>query len=85
VPRLCAALSGYVASGTQQSIALIGLVKCAYARLYRLRGDPDRARTILIEAVDLFERLGMRRDLTEARTELARLEELALSASHGSI
>jgi hypothetical protein len=44
------------------------------AHLHILRGELPAARAALVEAVDLFERLGMRRDLAEARTELAQLE-----------
>jgi hypothetical protein len=45
-----------------------------YARLHILRGDRPAARAALAEAIDLFERLGMRRELAEARAELARLD-----------
>lgn len=44
------------------------------ARLYTLRGNIPAACTFLAEAIDLFERLGVRRELAEARAELARLE-----------
>jgi hypothetical protein len=44
------------------------------ARLHTLRGDLPAARAALAEAIDLFERLGMRRELAEARAELARLD-----------
>jgi len=43
------------------------------ARLHILRGDLPAARASLAEAIDLFERLGMRRELTEARQALADL------------
>jgi hypothetical protein len=39
-----------------------------------MRGDLPAARIALAEAIDLFERLGMRRELSEARAELARLD-----------
>ena len=53
-----------------------------YARLHTLRGDLLAARVSLAEAIDLFERLGMRRELAEAREEMARLEaQLAAPAS----
>jgi hypothetical protein len=39
-----------------------------------LRGDLPAARAALAEAIDLFEHLGMRRELAEARDELAQLE-----------
>jgi tetratricopeptide (TPR) repeat protein len=45
------------------------------ARLHTLRNDFPAARVALAEAIDLFERLGMRRELAEARDELARLDE----------
>lgn len=44
------------------------------SRLHILRGDIPAARASLAEAIDLFERLGMRRELAEARDELARLD-----------
>jgi tetratricopeptide (TPR) repeat protein len=44
-----------------------------YARAHALRGDLTAARGALTTALDLFERLGMRRELAEARAELARL------------
>jgi hypothetical protein len=40
-----------------------------------MRNDLPATRVALAEAIDLFERLGMRRDLAEARTELARLDQ----------
>ncbi|NTV63566.1 MAG: hypothetical protein HGA65_08530 [Oscillochloris sp.] len=43
-------------------------------RLHTLRGDLPAARASLAEAIDLFERLGMRRELAEARAELAKLD-----------
>ena len=46
----------------------------AYFRLHTLRGDLPAARAALAEAIDLYERLGMRRELAEAREELARLD-----------
>jgi hypothetical protein len=46
-----------------------------YARLHTLRNDLPAARVALAEAIDLFERLGMRRELAEARAELAQLDE----------
>lgn len=45
-----------------------------FARLHALRGDLLAARTAFAEAIDLFERLGMRRELAEARAELVRLD-----------
>jgi len=53
----------------------IALTQELFARLHTLRGDLPAARAALDEAIDLFERLGMRRDLAEAREELARLDE----------
>ncbi len=43
------------------------------ARLHTLRGDLPAARVSLAEAIDLFERLGMRRELAESRQALADL------------
>ena len=50
------------------------LMQLSYSRLHTLRGDLPAAHTALTEAIDLFERMGMRRELAEAREELARLE-----------
>ncbi len=44
------------------------------AQLHILRGDLPAARAALTEAIDLFERLGMRRDLAEVRQALADLD-----------
>lgn len=52
----------------------LALIEQLYARFNILRGDLPAARTSLAVAIDLFERLGMRRELAETRQELARLE-----------
>lgn len=44
------------------------------ARLHTLRGDLPAAHASLTEAIDLFERLGMRRELAEAQQALIDLE-----------
>jgi hypothetical protein len=44
------------------------------AKIADQRGDTQTAHASLLEAIDLFERMGMRRELAEAREELARLE-----------
>lgn len=54
-----------------------GPIQRTYARLHTLRGDLPAARASLAEAIDLFERLGMRRELAEAREEMARLDAIA--------
>ena len=46
------------------------------ARLHTVRGERDSAVTAFASAIDLFERLGMRRELAKAREELRRLDEL---------
>jgi LuxR family glucitol operon transcriptional activator len=46
----------------------------AFARLHACRGDVPAACDALTEAIDLFKRIGMRRELAEAREELARIE-----------
>jgi hypothetical protein len=45
-----------------------------YARLYILRGEFSAARASLTLAIDLFERLGMRGEMAEARQKLDELE-----------
>jgi tetratricopeptide (TPR) repeat protein len=49
-------------------------VQQVWGRLYYLLGNFPAARAALIEAVDLFERLSLRRELAEARKELQRLD-----------
>jgi tetratricopeptide (TPR) repeat protein len=44
------------------------------ARLNHMRGDTAAAKQSLAAAIDLFERLGLRQELTEARAALAQLE-----------
>jgi hypothetical protein len=53
------------------------------ARLHVLRGDLPAAHTAITLAIDLFERLGMRRELTEARAALADLEARERAESAG--
>ncbi|GAB4108803.1 MAG: hypothetical protein OHK0022_60880 [Roseiflexaceae bacterium] len=45
-----------------------------FSRLHLLRGDLPAARACHREAIDLFERLGMRRELAEAHADLADLD-----------
>jgi len=52
----------------------VALIHRLYARLHTLRGDIPAARAAIAEAIDLFERLGMRRELAEARTALTNLD-----------
>jgi LuxR family glucitol operon transcriptional activator len=52
----------------------IALFQHLYARLHTLRGDIPAAHAALTEAIDLFERLGMRRELAEARQALTDLD-----------
>lgn len=51
------------------------------ARLHILQGNLPAARTSLADAIDLFERLGMRRELAEARAALADLGTEEASAT----
>jgi hypothetical protein len=51
------------------------------ARLHTLRGELPQAHASLTEVIDLFERMGMRRELAEAREELARLEAQMAAAA----
>jgi len=44
------------------------------SQLHFLRGDFGKARIALVESIDLFERLGMRRELAETREELRRIK-----------
>lgn len=52
------------------------LLYLAFSRLHTLRSDLSAARAALAEAIHLFERLDLRRELAEARAELARLDDL---------
>jgi len=56
-----------------QDRPLLARIQYIYARLHALRGDFPAACASLAEAIDLFERMGMRRELAEARAELAKL------------
>ena len=49
-----------------------------WADLNQRTGDQGAARASLGRAIDLFERMGMRRDLLEARAALAQLEPYLL-------
>ena len=51
----------------------LALLQPVVARLHTLRGDLPAARASLTEAIDRFERLGMRRELAEAHQALADL------------
>jgi tetratricopeptide (TPR) repeat protein len=57
-----------------QDREILAQIQCSYARLHTLRSNLPAAHSSLLEAIDLFERMGMRRELAEAREELARLE-----------
>jgi hypothetical protein len=59
-----------------QDRSCIAQIKRSYARLHILRGDFRAAHIDLTEAVDIFERLGMRRQLSEARGELIKLKTI---------
>jgi tetratricopeptide (TPR) repeat protein len=48
-----------------------------YARLHIMQDNISAAHDCFTEAIDLYERLGMRHDLVAAREELARLQTLA--------
>ncbi len=54
----------------------LALIQRTYAQLHMLRGNLAAAQQVLIEAIDLFERLGMRRELMEAQDELQRVVTL---------
>ena len=51
----------------------LGEIQRVWAQVYTLRGDLPAARVAFAEAIDLFERLGMRRKLAESRQALADL------------
>jgi hypothetical protein len=56
---------------------MIGRSLHSSARLYALEENLSEAHKALFEAIDIFERLGMRRELAEAREELRRLDEMS--------
>jgi tetratricopeptide (TPR) repeat protein len=60
--------------------ACIAQVKRLYARLHTLRGELAEAEEALGEALDLFERLGMRRELAEVYQVREGLVEVAAGA-----
>ena len=53
----------------------LGELHLLTAQLAEQRGDAPAARAALEQAVDLFERLGMRGDLAEAQAALAKLAQ----------
>jgi hypothetical protein len=59
----------------------IAPIQATYAQLYTLRGDIPAAHIALTESIDLFERLGMQRELAEAREQLAQLTLLEATAT----
>jgi tetratricopeptide (TPR) repeat protein len=61
-------------AASYQDREYIAEIQYLYARLYLLYGDHLAAHAALGEAIDLFERLGMRNELVEARTLLAYCE-----------
>ena len=61
----------------------IAKIQRTYARFHTVRGDLSAARVALAEAIDLFERLGMRRELAEARAALADLDARELAEAAG--
>lgn len=63
-------------TNTERDRPLIAEIAYLYGRLYSLQGDFLAACQSFTEAIDLFERLGMRRELAEAREELRRLDEM---------
>jgi tetratricopeptide (TPR) repeat protein len=71
-------LQEVASSPDQEFIARIYMM---YFHLHTFNGDLPAAHSSLMEAIDLFERLGMRRELAEAREELARLEAQMAAAA----
>ena len=55
---------------------LLAFTQRSFVKLYISRNDLSAARTAIAEAIDLLERLGMRRELAEAREELTQLGDL---------
>ncbi len=54
----------------------VGEIHRVWSQVHALRGELSAARASIFEAIDIFERLGMRRELAEAREELRRLDEM---------
>jgi tetratricopeptide (TPR) repeat protein len=52
----------------------MAFIQSYYARLYTLQNDLPAARAAYNEAIDLFERLGMRRELKQVRAGLESLD-----------
>jgi tetratricopeptide (TPR) repeat protein len=66
----------------QESVWLcVAFLSQGLAQIYIYKGDSTSACKNLLEAIDLFERLGKRRELAEAREELARLEAQIAAAA----
>lgn len=73
----------YVRAQSIQDKRALALIRRTYAQLYALRNDIPAARASLAEAIDLFERLGMRRELTEARDDLAQFGAATAPSNDG--
>jgi hypothetical protein len=53
----------------------MALIQSAYGRYYALQDNRASARSAYTQAIDLFERLGLRRELETAQRDLDRLED----------
>jgi tetratricopeptide (TPR) repeat protein len=74
-------LNGCYASAQQyHDRRRMGEIQRLLARAQALRGDMPAAHAALTSAVDLFERMGMRRELDETQQALQQLREQALTA-----
>lgn len=58
----------------------IARVRMSQNRLWVLQNNLSSARMALVEAIDIFERIGLRCELAEAREELCRLDEMSEAA-----
>jgi tetratricopeptide (TPR) repeat protein len=73
--------TSYIKARQLREWRYVAPIQKTYARLHILRGDLSSAQDALTEAIDIFERQGRRRELAEARAELARLEAQMVEAA----
>jgi LuxR family glucitol operon transcriptional activator len=71
----------YTQAMTYQDKRALARIQRTFAQLHIARGDWEAARLALVESIDMLERQGRRRELAEARAELARLEAQMAAAA----
>jgi len=62
----------------------MAFIQSYYARFYTLKNDVPAARAAYLQAIDLFERMGMRSQLQQVRAGLEALEEASGASTAAS-